>query len=182
MAPRPHVLVLASGKGQRFAASGGTVHKLRAPLCGLTVLEHTLAAVRASGLPWHLEDAGHPGMGDSIAAAVRATAGAPGWLVLPGDLPLVLPETLRSIAAALADCAVAVPLYQGERGHPVGFAAECQPGLLALTGEQGAASVVRQQAQQGRVRWVEVDDAGTVTDVDTVQDLERAAQRLAARG
>nr|HRM00151.1 NTP transferase domain-containing protein [Acidovorax sp.] len=68
MAPRPHVLVLASGKGQRFAASGGTVHKLRAPLCGLTVLEHTLAAVRASGLPWHLEDAGHPGMGDSIAA------------------------------------------------------------------------------------------------------------------
>ena len=121
-------------------------------------------------------------MGDSIAAAVRATAGAPGWLVLPGDLPLVLPETLRSIAAALADCAVAVPLYQGERGHPVGFEAECQPGLLALTGEQGAASVVRQQAQQGRVRWVEVDDAGTVTDVDTVQDLERAAQRLAARG
>ena len=178
----PHVLVLASGKGQRFAASGGTVHKLRAPLCGLTVLEHTLAAVRASGLPWHMENAGHPGMGDSIAAAVRATAGAPGWLVLPGDLPLVLPETLRSIAAALADCAVAVPLYQGERGHPVGFAAECQPGLLALTGEQGAASVVRQQAQQGRVRSVEVDDAGTVTDVDTVQDLERAAQRLAARG
>ena len=178
----PVVLVLASGRGDRFVASGGQVHKLRALLAGVPVLEHTLAAVRASGLPWHLEDAGHPGMGDSIAAAVRATAGAPGWLVLPGDLPLVLPETLRSIAAALADCAVAVPLYQGERGHPVGFAAECQPGLLALSGEQGAASVVRQQAQQGRVRWVEVDDAGTVTDVDTVQDLERAAQRLAARG
>lgn len=178
----PVVLVLASGRGDRFVASGGQVHKLRALLAGVPVLEHTLAAVRASGLPWHLEDAGHPGMGDSIAAAVRATAGAPGWLVLPGDLPLVLPETLRSIAVALADCAVAVPLYQGERGHPVGFAAECQPGLLALTGEQGAASVVRQQAQQGRVRWVDVDDAGTVTDVDTVQDLERAAQRLAARG
>ena len=178
----PVVLVLASGRGDRFVASGGQVHKLRALLAGVPVLEHTLAAVRASGLPWHLEDAGHPGMGDSIAAAVRATAGAPGWLVLPGDLPLVLPETLRSIAAALADCAVAVPLYQGERGHPVGFAAECQPGLLALSGEQGAASVVRQQTQQGRVRWVDVDDAGTVTDVDTVQDLERAAQRLAARG
>ena len=143
---QPVVLVLASGRGERFAASGGMVHKLRAALGDKTVLEHTLAAVRASGLPWHLEDAGHPGMGDSIAAAVRATAGTPGWLVLPGDLPLVLPETLRSIAAALADCAVAVPLYQGERGHPVGFTAECQPGLLALTGEQGAASVVRQSA------------------------------------
>lgn len=175
------VLVLASGRGARFAASGGAVHKLRAPLGGTTVLEHTLDAVRASGLPWHLEDAGHPGMGDSIAAAVRATAGAPGWLVLPGDLPLIQPDTLRSMAAALTDCAVAVPVHQGERGHPVGFAAECLPGLLALTGEQGAASVVRAQAQRGRVRRVEVNDVGTVTDVDTVQDLKRAEGLLAAR-
>ena len=179
----PVVLVLASGRGQRFAASGGAVHKLRAPLGTSTVLEHTLAAVRASGLPWHLEDAGHPGMGDSIAAAVRATAGAAGWLVLPGDLPLVQPETLRTIAAALADtdCTVAMPVYRGERGHPVGFAAQCLQGLLALTGEQGAASLVRAQAQQGRVRLVEVQDEGAVTDVDTVQDLERAAEKLAAR-
>ena len=148
------------------------------------MLEHTLDAVRASGLPWHLEDAGHPGMGDSIAAAVRATADAPGWLVLPGDLPLIRPETLCTMAAALADpdCAVAMPVYKGERGHPVGFAAACLPSLLALTGEQGAASVVRAQAQQGRVRQVKVDDEGTVTDIDTVQDLERAAQLLAARG
>lgn len=180
----PIVLVLASGRGERFAASGGLVHKLRAPLGATTVLEHTLAAVRASGLPWHLEDAGHPGMGDSIAAAVRATAQAPGWLVLPGDLPLIRPDTLRTMAAALADpdCAVAMPAYQGERGHPVGFATECLPDLLALSGEQGAASVVRQKAQQGRVRQVEVDDEGSVTDIDTVQDLERAAQLLAARG
>ena len=179
----PVVLVLASGRGQRFAASGGLVHKLRAPLGTSTVLEHTLAAVRASGLPWHLEDAGHPGMGDSIAAAVRATAGAAGWLVLPGDLPLVQPETLRTIAAALADtdCTVAMPVYRGERGHPVGFAAQCLQGLLALTGEQGAASLVRAQAQQGRVRLVEVQDEGALTYVDTVQDLERAAQKLAAR-
>ena len=177
----PVVLVLASGRGERFAASGGQEHKLRALLAGAPVLEHTLTAVRASGLPWHLEDAGHPGMGDSIAAAVHATAGAAGWLVLPGDLPLIQPETLRTIAAALADCAVAVPVYQGERGHPVGFASECLQDLLALRGEQGAASVVRAQAQQGRVRLVEVGDVGAVTDVDTVQDLARAAQWLAAR-
>lgn len=179
----PVVLLLASGRGERFKASGGAVHKLRARLADKTVLEHTLAAVRASGLRWHLEDAGHPGMGDSIAAAVRATANATGWLVLPGDLPLVLPDTLRTIAAALADegCAVAVPVYQGERGHPVGFASECLPGLLALEGEKGAANVVREQARQGRVRTLEVADAGTVTDVDTVQDLERAEAILAQR-
>ena len=106
---------------------------------------------------------------------------AGGWRVLPGDLPLVRPETLRAIAGALSGCAVAVPVYLGERGHPVGFAAQCLLGLVALTGEQGAASVVRQQAEQGRVRWVEVDDEGVVTDVDTVQDLARAGRILAAR-
>ncbi len=177
----PVVLVLASGRGERFAASGGAVHKLSAPLAGMTVLEHTLAAVRASGLAWHLEDVGHPGMGDSIAAAVRATAGAGGWLVLPGDLPLVQPATLRTIAAALANSAVAVPLYRGERGHPVGFAAQCLTDLLALSGEQGAAGIVRQHAQQGRVLNVEVQDEGTVTDIDTVEDLARAERILAAR-
>ncbi|WP_298213201.1 nucleotidyltransferase family protein [Acidovorax sp.] len=179
---KPVVLVLASGRGERFAASGGAVHKLRALLAGQHVLEHTLTAVRASGLPWHLEDAGHPGMGDSIAAAVRATTDAPGWLVLPGDLPLVQPDTLRTLADALASgCAVVVPEFDGERGHPVGFAAECLQDLQALTGEQGAASVVRKHAQQGRVLRVAVQDEGTVTDVDTVQDLEHAERLLAAR-
>ena len=77
----PTVLILASGRGERFKASGGSVHKLQALLAGKPVLQHTLDAVRASGLPWHVEDAGHPGMGDSIAAAVRHTANAAGWLV-----------------------------------------------------------------------------------------------------
>lgn len=174
----PVVLVLASGRGDRFRASGGQVHKLRAVLGGVPVLERTLAAVRASGLAWHLEDAGHPGMGDSIAAAVRATQGAGGWLVLPGDLPLVRPETLRALARALAQSAVTVPMCQGERGHPVGFGAQCLPDLLALSGEQGAASVVRKFGQQGQVQSIVVDDVGTVTDIDTVQDLARAEQML----
>ena len=81
----PAVVVLASGRGDRFTASGGKGSKLQALLGGRPVLERTLDAVRASGLPWHLEDVGHAGMGDSIAAAVRATSGAAGWLILPGD-------------------------------------------------------------------------------------------------
>ncbi|MGH6625834.1 MAG: nucleotidyltransferase family protein, partial [Burkholderiaceae bacterium] len=35
----PVVLVLASGRGERFAASGGTVHKLQALLRGQPVLQ-----------------------------------------------------------------------------------------------------------------------------------------------
>jgi molybdenum cofactor cytidylyltransferase len=175
----PTIIVLASGRGERFVASGGSGSKLKALLAGRPVQEHTLESVRASGLPWHLEDAGHAGMGDSIAAAVRATPDAPGWLILPADLPLVKPGTLRAVAQALLDgAAAAQPLYQGQRGHPVGFGPASGAALAALSGAQGAAPVLGALRDAGAVVELEVDDAGILTDIDTLADLARAELRL----
>lgn len=112
--------MLASGRGACFAASGGTVAKLCADLDGMPVLARTLSAVKASGLLWHLENADHPGMGDAIAAAVRATPAAGAWMILPGDLPLIEPATLRLIADA-SPSPVLMPFYQRQRGHPMRF-------------------------------------------------------------
>jgi molybdenum cofactor cytidylyltransferase len=168
--PLPTVIVLASGRGERFIASGGTTHKLKALLSGKSVLQHTLDAVKASGLPWHLEDAGHPGMGDSIAAAVSATSGAAGWLILPGDLPLIQPQTLRDLASSEPESEVLAPVYQGRRGHPVRFAARFGSALMALTGDHGASGIARAAG----IGELPVRDAGCVTDIDTVQDLQRA--------
>ena len=171
---KPTVLVLASGRGERFLASGGQSHKLKALLSGKPVLQHTLDAVRASGLPWHVEDAGHPGMGDSIAAAVRATVDSDGWLILPGDLPLIQPATIALLAGALVQHDVVVPVVNGQRGHPVGFSSACRDALLHLTGEQGAAPVMRShQALQ-----FAVEDIGCITDIDTLADLARAESLL----
>ncbi|MDB5778103.1 MAG: hypothetical protein JWP79_388 [Polaromonas sp.] len=174
---RPTVVVLASGRGERFVASGGTTHKLKAMLAGKPVLAHTVEAVVASGLPWHLESGPHPGMGDAIRAAIEATADAAGWLVLPADLPLIQAETLLLIAAALAQQTVVVPFCHGQRGHPVGFGAACRTALLQLSGPGGAASVI------GQFESTEicVSDMGVVTDIDTVQDLARAECLYAAR-
>ena len=173
----PVVLVLASGRGERFVASGGRGSKLQALLAGKPVLEHTLAAVRASGLPYHVEDAGHPGMGDSIAAGVRATAGASGWLVLPGDLPLIEPASLLAVAEALRGATLVLPMHAGTRGHPVGFSAVHGPALQALRGAEGAASIVR----AATALRLELEDVGIVTDIDTVEDLARAQSVLAER-
>jgi len=173
----PVVIVLASGRGERFLASGGRTHKLQALLGGQTVLQHTLDAVRASGLACHVEAGPHPGMGDAIAAAVRATAGADGWLILPADLPLVLPDTLRRVAEAPAQHAVVRPSYRGQLGHPVRFARACGPQLLALQGPQGAAAIVRALG----AHEIAVDDAGCVSDIDTVDDLSRAEALWRAR-
>ena len=166
----PTVLVLASGRGERFTASGGTQHKLQVQLGTRTVLEHTLAAVHASGLPWHLEQQGLPGMGDSIAAAVRATAGAQGWLVLPADLPLVRSDTLQKVAEALQQHRVVVPVHGGQRGHPVGFSPGCYAQLAQLHGKYGAAPVV----SAGEAIELIVNDAGILMDIDTLDDLRRA--------
>ncbi len=177
----PLVIVLASGRGERFSASGGKVHKLAALLAGKPVLQHTVDAVHASGLGLHLESGPHAGMGDSIAAAVRATrerAGSGGWLILPGDLPLVLPATLGLLAATLAGGPdVIVPTVRGQRGHPVAFGACCHAELAALTGDTGARSVVARHD----AALLATDDEGCVTDVDTLEALSRAEALLAER-
>jgi molybdenum cofactor cytidylyltransferase len=51
-------------------------------------LDWGLSAAKMTGLPFHEENAGHPGMGDSMAAALRATPDSSGWLILPEDLPI----------------------------------------------------------------------------------------------
>ncbi|MGN6581060.1 MAG: nucleotidyltransferase family protein [Bordetella sp.] len=181
---KPVVVILAAGRGERFLSSGGKTPKLDALLGGVPVLEYVLRATRASGLPWHVVRPADDtrGMGDSIAKGIRATAGAPGWLILPADLPLVRPDTLALVAAGLASHRVVVPHDCGTRGHPVGFAAECFDALAALSGDAGAAHIVRECRRAGLALDLEVDDAGIHRDVDTVQDLDRVEAWLNALG
>lgn len=177
----PTVLVLAAGRGERFRAGGGRGDKLQAMLAGKPVLQHVLDAVQASGLPCHLERGPHEGMGDSIAAAVRACRDAPGWLILPGDLPLVRPDTIHAVSQALLRANVVLPRHEGEHGHPVGFAAAWLDDLLALSGETGARMLVQRAKRARQLLQVDVDDVGVLADVDTPQALSRAACLLLDR-
>lgn len=175
---QPTVIILASGRGERFIASGGQGSKLAALIGSKTVLQWTLDAVIATGLPWHVEDAGHPGMGDSIAAAVRATPQSNGWLILPGDLPMIAPQTILAVVEALKQGAqVAYPMHQGERGHPVGFAASASSELQNLKGNQGAARILAARSATEII----VNDMGCVTDIDTLAQLERIKILMAER-
>ena len=141
-----------------------------------TVLEKTLTAVQHSGLPYYVvtqTDNPDGGMGDSIAAGVRATMAANGWLILPADMPWILPETIRAVAKTLQNCtqsgsnSIVMPQFQGGRGHPVGFAAHCAADLLALQGDVGARTLFAKYA----VHLLDVNDAGCVKDVDVIGDL-----------
>jgi molybdenum cofactor cytidylyltransferase len=111
------------------------------------------------------------GMGASLACGVLATRGAAGWIVALGDMPWIDPSTIARVAGAIVDGAVvAAPFYRGQRGHPVGFGAACFEALTALAGDDGAKSVVA--AHRDSLARIDVDDAGTLADVDRRADLD----------
>lgn len=186
----PTVIVLAAGRGSRF---DGAQHKLAEPMHGVSVLAHTLHNAIASRLPVLVVTtarlatearrlvatrdlvllpeqealAAGQGMGISIAAGVAARPQSPGWLILPADMPLVTADTLNAVAHALSQHAVAYAQHGGQRGHPVGFAAELYSELVQLQGDEGARRLLARYPAVG----VEVEDAGTLIDIDTEADL-----------
>jgi molybdenum cofactor cytidylyltransferase len=198
MATRPAVIVLAAGKGSRFL---GAEHKLAQSLGGLTVLGSTLRNAIASHLQVVvvtteglaeiarrsvaardvivLPEVGASGqnalgMGHSISAGVSARPDASGWLILPGDMPQVLPTTLQAVARQLTQHPVVYAQHKGRRGHPVGFANELYSELVTLSGDEGARRLVARYPAFG----LELDDPGVLVDVDTLADLD--AVRLAS--
>ncbi len=200
MSARPAVIVLAAGRGSRFL---GADHKLAQRLGSATVLATTLRHAMATQLPVVvvtteafadaarrsvaardvivLPEVGSPGheslgMGYSISCGVSAIPDAGGWLILPGDMPMVRSDTMLEVSRELAHHAVVFAQHKGVRGHPVGFSAELYSELVALRGDEGARRLVARYPAIG----VEVDDPGVLIDVDTEADLESV--RLAQQG
>lgn len=194
---RPTIVVPAAGRGSRF---GGPQHKLEQAFDGGTVLGATVRSAIASQLPVIVVttaplapvvarqlatrdivvlSAGEAarGMGYSIAAGVAERSGAPGWLVLPGDMPLVQPDSLLAVASALEQHPVAYAQHRGRRGHPAGFSAELYSELILLDGDEGARRLLARYPAHG----VDLDDAGVLMDVDTPADLQALQARLVAQ-
>ena len=195
MKNEPAVVVLAAGAGTRYH---GTRHKLSEQLGGDSVLVRTLRNAiasemsvvlvvsetlvsEASGLvapeDMVVVDSRVPagwGMGDSIAAGVSMHASATGWLVLPADMPLIKPGSLRAVAQALDQQPIAFAQHHGRRGHPVGFGAELFSELVMLKGDEGARRLLARYPTAA----VELDDPGVLFDIDTVDDLAVARRRI----
>jgi molybdenum cofactor cytidylyltransferase len=185
---RPTIVVLAAGQGRRFLGAG---HKLTQPLGAGTVLSKTLGNAIQTRLPVVVVTTAAlaplvaaqmarrdtvvvsdmdalRGMGHSIAVGVLERASSAGWLVLPGDMPLVRPSTLLAVASVLDQNPVAYAQYRGRRGHPVGFSAELYSELIALSGDEGERRLIARYPGVA----AEVDDPGVMVDVDTEADLD----------
>jgi molybdenum cofactor cytidylyltransferase len=195
MHAQPVVIVLAAGSSARFDGVG---NKLTQNLGPLSVLGTTLSHALATDLPVVLVTtmqlapearrvlaardlvvlpdavARERGVGYSMAMGVSARADARGWVMLPGDMPMVQPSTIRAVAQALGRHAVAYPQHDGHAGRPLGFAAELYSELISLTGDHAA----RRLGARYPAHAIEVADPGVLMDVDTPDDLLALRQSL----
>ncbi len=149
------------------------------PVVVVTTAEHVATAARQVArrdIVVLSDEEAARGMGHSIATGVAERSGAPGWLVLPGDMPLVQPGTLLAVASALEQHAVVYAQYRGRRGHPVGFASELYSELILLQGDEGARRIIARYPAFGQ----EVADPGVLIDIDTPADLQAARAAAAA--
>jgi len=111
------------------------------------------------------------GLGTSIAAGARALSpDIDGVFIALGDMPGIERETYCALAAKFTQGSIVLPLHLGTRGHPVLFCASYVPELLALSGDEGARSLLSRHAL--RVAEVEIANPGAVRDVDTREDFD----------
>ena len=91
-------------------------------------------------------------------------------LVAPADLPALRPATVAELLwrRAAAGAPLAVPTFQGGRGHPLAIAPALLPEIETLDLSVGLRELLDRHATA--VLEVPVDDPGAVRDVDTAED------------
>jgi putative nucleotidyltransferase with HDIG domain len=184
-------IVLAAGYSSRMAE-----FKPLLPLGGCTALERCIGLFRAAGVAEVIAVLGHraeelqpmaehagarcvrnphfeQGMFSSVAAGNRAL---PGWVeaafVLPADIPLVRPNTIRRLAAAFVHrrAGIVYPVFEERRGHPPLIARK----ILAEAAEEGATGPLSDLLVRHESEAIDlpVADQGIHMDMDTPADYD----------
>lgn len=190
--PRAVGLLLAAGRGQRFDPSGKE-SKLLQLIDGLPVVCHaaaqlkatcgnTIAVVRpnSSQLKLWLREAGctviecadaHAGMGHSLAwgiAEAERLYNPESIVVMLGDMPYVMPETIHLLLSTLSPKVQAVaPEFMGKRGNPCAFGRKHFEALGKCRGDKGASAVI----EGDQIHLINVSDSGILRDIDSPADL-----------
>lgn len=181
-------ILLAAGSSRRFgadkltatlpngdyvvAAAARSLLAATPTVLGVVRTENSGAAeaLKRMGIPVLVTREAERGMGATLAAAVRHTASARGWLVALGDMPYLAPRTVQAVAAALTSTqGIVVPIHRGRRGHPVAFGCAYRQRLSNLDGHRGARTVLNQFSDN--IIPLDCPDPGVLTDIDRPADI-----------
>lgn len=166
------------------APDGGRLHAVpNDPIAAFSVLQTTLYRVLASQLPMVLvapraitdqargilphnclvDTPAESGLSTTtlaraVAAGVLASSQADGWLVLPGDMPMLQVNTLKQVSDAVQTYPIAYAQYQARRGHPMGFGKELFSELVHLDIDRDLHRLTSRYPAES----IDVDDPGVV--------------------
>jgi len=180
-------IIMASGLSERYGRD-----KLLEKLDGREIILHTAGRPAAAGFRplvvtrsvkvKELADRegfacvlhNGPKKSDTIHAGLeRLDPDLAGYLFMPGDQPLVRPESLRKMTEQFLRCPDrAVRLsYAGTAGSPVLFPAFCREKLMAYDGDRGGLEVLK--AERIPCDSAEAEYAWELWDVDTPESMEK---------
>ena len=194
-------IILAAGRSSRMGE-----HKLLLPLGDRPLLAWSLAAVcasrarpvilalgrAASEVSAHLPPGPYAtvvnhrfeeGMGTTLALAVTLLPpNVAGAIVTLGDQPFMSTQAIDAVLAAARarPDTIAMGVHAARRGHPVYLPRRLFGELAALSGDEGARTVIGRERDQ--ITLVPLDDERLVLDVDTPEDYERAKAIVQASG
>lgn len=185
---KPTGILIAAGHSRRFGSdkllhplADGTPLAVAAfrnlkPACAEVIVvlrpeqDELAARLWNEGARIVISEDSHAGMGHSLAAGVRASAEAAGWLLALADMPYVKTTTMQQLALALMEGAsIAAPVHDAKRGNPVGFARKWYGMLLQLSGDTGARALLLEHEDE--LSLLPCEDSGVHCDIDTLQDL-----------
>lgn len=193
---RPKALVLAAGFSSRMGRC-----KALLDLKGLSALERTVKSLREGGIEEIVVVTGHyrneveqetfrlrcraafnesyeRGMFSSIRRGIEALDNASAFLLLPVDVPLVSPATIRTLLEAHEKGVdLAYPTFLGRRGHPPLVGRRFFKAILDGDGSRGGLRVLLAEREQEALD-VAVADEAILLDMDSPEDYKRLLERI----
>jgi CTP:molybdopterin cytidylyltransferase MocA len=93
--------------------------------------------------------------------------------VSPGDIPLLMPKTVRALLERwrARPSPLLAPSYERRRGHPMLLARAEWPGVMSLERGKTMRDFFRSRAEE--IEYLVVDDPGVLVDVDTPGQYEQ---------
>jgi len=130
---------------------------------------------------WVMNDRFDDGMFSSVkvgAAFLGREKGRKAFFFHPVDIPLIRPETLRTLAGAFreGETDVCRPCFQGRRGHPPLISWALIPSILEFAGPEGLRSFLSRRDL--RSLDVECADPGVLRGMNTPEEYERVRENL----
>lgn len=117
------------------------------------------------------------GMSTSITAGLNLIdRKAKAIMIALADQPVIDSKVIDKLLEQFRrhDKGIAIPVYQGKRGHPVVFSVKYKKELLKLEGDVGGKEIIDQH--QDDVLEVPVESRGISIDIDNLNDYEQLAQ------